>query len=243
MASLSVPASTEEGKASASLRRGSAAAIGGALLALGVPAVLLALTSRGYRPFALSDANLLRLESALVVVGAILVLLALLLYRRAFSHLRHTDRRLVPAATLCLVGSLGALAIVVAGAYLSGGPAGFTGCLNGHASHALSCLRSEDPTAGYLALAGFWLVWLGAVGLAVGLLLSGRHFRSASLTAGGVVYALLVLDLLAPFAALLVVSSLSRLVATYALLGAPVLALVAAGLVYGGARASSSAAP
>ncbi len=239
MGALTAPASTEEGKAAASLRHGSGAAIVAALLALGVPSVLIALSARGYHPLSLSHANLLELEGLLVVAGAVLLLVALFLYRRGFSHLKHTDRRLVPAATLCLVGSLGALAIVVAGAYLSGGSSGLSGCLDGHASQALSCLRSRDPTVGYLAVAGFWLVWLGAVGLAVGLILSGRHFHSAAITAGGVVYALLVLDLLGPFSALVLVSSLTRLIATYALLGAPVLALLGAGLVYAGARAAS----
>jgi hypothetical protein len=240
---MNAPASTEEAKAGASLRHGSGAAIAATLLALGAPAVLLALVARGYRPFSLGNTALLQLEGLLVVLGAVLLFLALFLYRRAFSHLKHTDRRLVPAATLCLVGSLGALAIVIAGAYLSGGASGISSCLGGHASEALSCLRSRDPAVGYLALAGFWLVWLGAVGLAVGLVLSGRHFRSATITAGGVLYALLVLDLLAPFTALVVVTSLTRLLATYALLGAPLLALIAAGCVYAGARTASAPAP
>ena len=240
---MNAPASTEEAKAGASLRHGSGAAIAAALLALGVPSLLLALTARGYRPLSLSNANLLELEGLLVVVGAILLLVALFLYRRGFSHLKHADRRLVPAATLCLVGSLGALVVVVAGAYLAGGASSLTGCIQGHASHALSCLRSQDPAVGYVALAGFWLVWLGAVGLAVGLVLSGRHFHSSSITAGGLLYGLLVLDLLAPFSALVVVSSLTRLLATYALLGAPILAVIAAGLVYAGARRSSPPAP
>jgi len=203
-ASVTAPASTEEGKADRLLRLASALAVGGSALSLAVPAALLLLADRHLYGLSAGSADLLHGEGLLVVVGGVLVVLALFLYRRAFAHLKHVDARLRPAAWLCLVGSVGALALVVAGALLTGGSSAVSGCLAGPSSHALSCLRSADPTAGYLAIAGFWLVWLGVVGLALGLVLSGRHFRAGVTVAGGALFALLAADLLFPFAGSLV---------------------------------------
>ena len=224
------PASTEEGKAAGDLRRGGVLALVGALAALAAPVALELLARSRLYGLTIGDRRVVQLDGLLVVVGAVLVLLALVLYRRAFSHLKHVDRRLVSAAVLCLVGSAGAIALVGLGAYLAGGTSSVGGCLAGPTSHAFQCLRGHDPSAGYFALAAFWLAWLGAVGLSLGLVLSGRHLRSPPITAGGCLYAVLAADLLVPFVAL--VTPLPG--AAYGLAIAPVAAVVAAGLVVAG---------
>jgi len=229
---LSGPSSTEEGKASAFLKRGSLAAIAGSVVALGGPVALLALTGVRWAGLSRSSSSTYTAEGLLVVAGAVLLLIALLLYRRAFVHLKHVDPRLKPVALLCLVGSAGAIVLVVVGAIVASGPAGLAGCLGGHPTHLLGCLRSKDPTAGYLSVVGFWLLWAGAAGLAAGLIVSGRHFGRPAMTAGGIVYAVLAAELVEPFAALVVPLALTA----YAVGAAPVAAVTGATLVYLGAR-------
>lgn len=226
------PSSTEEAKAASALRGGGLAAGGAAAIGLGAPVALLLLARGGLASLAAGSAGLLSAEAALVSVAAALAVLALFLFRRAFGHLKHVDRRLRPASLLCLLGSTGAIALVIAAAYVSGSSTALSSCLHGEPSHALSCLRAQDPSAGILAVVGFWLVWLGAAGVALGLVVSGRHFSRGAVTAGGVLYAVLVADLAAPFAGLLV-----RLPGSaYALGVAPAAAVAAAVLVYAGAR-------
>jgi Protein of unknown function (DUF973) len=226
---VSVPASTEEGKSSTYLRRGSLIAAGGALVAVAVPAALVLLSRRQLYGLSAGSHSAVALEGLLVAVGAVLLLLAFLLYRRAFAHLRHADPRLGPASVLCLVGSVGAIAVVVAGALVGGGPSAVTGCLGGRSAHALACLRAADPTVGYLALAGFWLAWVGAVGVCVGLVLSGRHFRRRLVVAAGVVYAILVLDVVVPFAGAIAAvpgTNEALAIAPFAAVAAPLLVYV-----------------
>ncbi len=197
------PPSTEEGKAAGDLRLGGGLAVLGSFLLLAAPVALLLLARAKLFGFSGFGQGSLHLDAVLAIVGAVLVLVALILYRRAFSHLKHVDPILRVASLLCLVGSVGALALIVAGAYFAGGSAAVATCAAGPARQVLSCLRSSDPNAGYAALAGFWLVWIGIVGVASGLVLAGRHFSRTAVVAGGAVYAVLAVDLLLPFAGLL----------------------------------------
>jgi hypothetical protein len=229
---LGGPVSTEEAKASLFLRRGSLAALAGAMAGLAVPVALVFLAAGHIAGLTSTSSWLLASESLLAVGGALLLVLALFLYRRAFGHLRHVDRRLAPVAALCLVGSAGALALVVVGAYVAGGSSSIAGCLSGHPTHALGCLRSRAPAAGLLAVAGFWLVWLGAAAVAAGLVLAGRHFGRRAVVAGGCSYAALAALLVVPFAGLVVPLPATPL----ALAAAPFLAVAGAVLVYLGAR-------
>ncbi len=232
------PPSTEEAKAARLLRVGSALAVAGSFLLLGGPTALLFLARRHLYGLAPGAGRLVGWDGYFVIAGGIFVLLALLSYRRSFSHLKHADAALRPAAFLCLIGSLGALVLVVAGAYLTAGASGITGCLSGRSDHALACLRSADPTAGALAIAGFWLAWLGIVGVAGGLFLSGRHFRRGLVSAGGALFALLAADLLVPFVAVL-----ARVPdGAYALAIAPFAAVLAGLLVLIGAPTGGAAA-
>lgn len=234
MGRLRGPSSTEEAKAAFLLRRGSLAAVCGSVAALAVPVALLLLSSHSVEGFSTGSAGVLSVESVLVVAGVVLLLVALFLYRRAFVHLKHVDRRLRPVSVLCLVGSAGAIALVVAGAVVAGGSSAVTGCLSGHPTHALGCLRSQDAAVGYLSVAGFWLLWVGAAAVATGLVLSGRHFRRSALTVGGALYGALAAVVIVPFVALLVpLPGVADV-----LIVAPFAALIAPGLVYSGARQS-----
>lgn len=233
---MSVPASTEESKAARLLRNAGALATGGALLALGVPVLLIELARAGQFGLAASSHVLTAESGGLVAVGGVLVMLALFLYRRSFGHLKHVDPRLRPVSALCLVGSLGAIAAVAAGAYLAGRSSAVSACVGGRASHALACLRAADPTAGYLALVSFALLWIGAVALAAGLILCGRHFRALRLTAGGGLYAVFAAEILLPFLGSLVVVPGF----VYALALAPWLAVAAGALVMLGASATAA---
>ncbi len=231
------PPSTEEGKAAGDLRLAGALAVAGSFLLLAVP-IALFLFAHG-RLFGVPrfGAGSLHFEGILAVVGAVLVLVALILYRRAFSHLKHADPVLRVASVLCLVGSVGALALVIAAAYFAGGSAAVATCVGGPATRALSCLRGADPAAGYAALAGFWLAWVGVVGLSTGLLLSGKYFARGLIVAAGVVYAILAADLLLPFVGLF--AKFPGLAETLAI--APFAAVLGGLLVLVGAPANRSA--
>lgn len=229
---MSPSATTEEAKASASLRAGSAAAVAGSVLGLGAPSALLLLAVGRVAGLSVGSSRLLLVESLLLVAGAALLVVALFLYRRAFSRLKHVDARLRPVSILCLVGSVGALALVVVGAAIAGGSSAISSCLGGHAAHALSCLRSQDPTTGYLSLVGFALLWVGAAATAAGLVLAGRFYRRRAIVAGGALYGVLAAALAVPLVAL--VGGLPSL--GYVLAVAPVAAVAGALLVWAGAR-------
>ncbi len=224
------PPSTEEAKAAGHLARGSFAGIVGALLGVVVPVALLLVAGRNAGGWFAFTSAFLATTDLFAVVGAFLLLLAFILYRRAFVRLKHVDPRLRPAAALALAGSIGALVLVVAGAWVAGGTSTLTGCLAGRPSHILSCLRASDPAIGYLALAGFTLAWIGGVGVVAGLALAARHYGRGAITAGAVVYAVFLLDLLIPLAGLLTVVPGT----VYAVGVAPVAAVLAPALVRSG---------
>ncbi len=165
--------------------------------------------------------------AGLVLVGAILFLLSLLLYRSAYSKLRRVDPRFLLASVLCLVGSIGFLLVVVAAAAYLGSAGSLVACLHGAPSHALGCLESGAPLGTYTALVGFWLGWLGGVGIVVGLAAAGRRFGRRTLYLGAVTYALLLLVLIGPFVALVYAVPDSSVL----LLAVPVLSAAAPALV------------
>ncbi len=230
--SASDPGPSPDERAAHHLRRGSVAAIAGTLLALAAPTALLALARAGAIPLSAHSTSLAATAGTLVVLGGVLVLVAFFLYRRAFSNLKRVDRRLRPISVICLVGTVGALALIVGAAAAAGGSSAISSCLAGPASHALSCLKSKDPSAGYLSAIGFWLVWAGAAAVAAGLLLSGKYYRRPAISAGGALDGVLVALLVVPFVGLLVhVPYLTGILAA-----TPVVAVASAVLVYVGAR-------
>ncbi len=176
--------------------------------------------------------TLLQTLSLLVLVGAILFLLSLFAYRLGFATLRKVDPRFSVASVLCLIGTLGFLLVVVAAAVLLGSTSSLLQCLHGQPSHALSCLKSGEPLGAYTAVAGFWLGWLGGVGIVVGLSSAGHRFARGSLYGAALVYTLLLLVLVGPFLALVYTVPDQQ----YLLLLIPLLALLGPILTLGGSR-------
>jgi hypothetical protein len=170
-----------------------------------------------------------------VLAGAILLLLSLFVYRRAFAALRKVDPRFYGASVLCIVGSIGFLLLLISAALIAGNTTSLLTCVHGHPTHALSCLESGQPLGAATGLIGFLLGWIGGVGIMVGLLLSGSRFKAPSLSGGGVVYGLLLLLLIAPFVELFVAIPY----VSYLLIVGPLLAVVGPALaLQGSARAT-----
>jgi hypothetical protein len=211
---------------------GAGLGIAGGLLAVALPLGLLLLNAYGPAQFFAFTSSFVQLLSILLLAGAILLLLSLFAYRRAFAALRHTDRRFVTASVLCLIGTLGFLLIVIAAAVLLGSTSSLLSCLHGEPSHALSCVRSGTPLGAYTGLAGFWLAWLGGLGVVLGLSLSGRRFHRGALGGGAVLYAVLLLVLVGPFADLLFPIPGAK----YLIVVAPLLVLLAPAAVWSGSR-------
>jgi hypothetical protein len=170
--------------------------------------------------------------SVLILAGAILFLLSLFVYRRGFAVLRGVDRRFVLASVLCIIGSIGFLLVLVAAALLLNDSNALTTCIKGKPSALLSCLHSSDTLGAYTGIVGFWLGWVGGVGVVIGLAAAGRRFVRGALIGGSVLYALLLVILIGPFLSLVFTVPY----AADLLLLVPVLAILAPGLVWAGAH-------
>jgi hypothetical protein len=217
------------------LRAGGTLGVVGALLAIGVPSALEISAGPGRPDLSGLSAGGLGIATAALLAGALLLLLSLLAYRSAFRVLRAADHRFRYASTLCLVGSLGLLLLVLGVLFASGSVSPLADCLSGAPGKALACYRANapgDPWGAVLGVGGFLLAWVGSLGIVAGLAWEGRRIRSPALDAGAALYALTLLVLVGPFAALLTPIPGAGLV-DYAL---PVLALLAPALVIAGTR-------
>jgi len=211
---------------------GAALGFAAALLLVVVPVAFLLVAA--YAPggfLSLQQTGLLDAIGLLVLAGAILFLLSLFVYRRAFAHLRKVDRRFLLASVLCLIGTIGFLLVLVAAIVLVGSAGSLESCLSGHPSHALTCLRSGQPLGAYTGLVGFWLAWLGGVGIVLGLSAGASRFKTREVGVGAVFYAILLLALIGPFVALVI----SFPGVQYLLVVVPFLSLLAPFFVYRGA--------
>jgi hypothetical protein len=224
--------STEEAKGASDLRQGGLIGLGGAGAAVVVPLVLLWLATGHAGGFLGFTPGLVSFTGLLVVAGAALLLVSVFLYRRGFSHLRHVDRRFRAASALCLLGSVGLIALLAAGAIVAADPSQTGHCIESAPSHAVDCLRAVQPYGAYLGLAGFWLAWAGALGLVVGFALAGTRFDRPELSVAAVLYAALLGVLVGPAAELLTPVPGAR----YLLLTAPALAVLAPLLVVAAGR-------
>jgi hypothetical protein len=222
----------EDVKGSHRIAVGAALGVVAALATLVVPLVLLWLALYNPGGFFTFNSRLVEVLSLLLLAGAILFLLSLFIYRRGFAVLRGVDPRFTVASILCLVGSLGFLLLLVAAVVILGNASSLLSCLHGQPSHALSCLRSGQPLGAYTALVGFWLGWIGGVGLVLGIASAGRRFARGALYGGSALYAVLLLALVGPFVELLYPVPGAQ----YILLATPILALLAPGLAYAGSR-------
>jgi len=239
MAKVPVPTTTEDVKGVERLGIGAAMGVAAAVVTLVVPEDFLLLATWAPGGFFTLAPAFFQTNAALIVAGAILFLLSLILYRRAFAHLRKADRRFVAASVLCLIGSVGFLLVLVAAAVVLGNASSLVSCLHGQPSHALTCLKSGQPLGAYTGLAGFWLAWLGGVGIVLGLALGGSRTSRSLLYGGAGVYGVLLAILVGPFLSLFVsVPGISYLLWTV-----PFLALIGPGLVLAASRRTPSRSP
>ncbi|MGA8542323.1 MAG: hypothetical protein WB947_02095 [Thermoplasmata archaeon] len=219
------------------LRLGLGAGLGfaGAITAIVVPLTFLFLVANFPGGFFVWNSMFVEVLSILVIAGAILLLISLFVYRRSFAALRKVDRRFLAASVLCIIGSLGFLLLLVAVAVVANNSGSLLTCVRGPTSGALHCLESGQPLGAYTGLIGFFLGWIGGVGIVLGLLMAGGRFHNGSISAGGVVYALLLVVLILPFVALFVtVPGAKDLVII-----APLLAVVGPGLALAGSVRTS----
>jgi hypothetical protein len=232
MAAPTVTVRVEDAKGSHRIAIGAGLGVAAAVIALLLPFALLYLALYHPGGFFQLDSALVQDVSWLILAGAILYLLSLFLYRRGFAVLRAVDRRFMAASILCLIGSLGFLLLLVAVVVILGSTSSLLTCIGGQPSHALSCLRSGEPLGAYTGLVGFWLGWLGGIGLVLGLGSAGRRFHRGVLYGSSALYAVLLVALVGPF--LSAIYSIPG--AEYLLLLSPLLALVAPALAYAGTR-------
>jgi hypothetical protein len=202
---------------------GSTVGLAAGIVGLVLPLGLLLLASYSPGTVIMSPSELIQVTAVLAITGALLFFASLLLYRFGFASLRSIDRRFWIASALCMLGTVGLLLIVlpIAVALLSSDA--MANCIQGAPTKASACLRSAAPLASYVAAAGFVLVWLGGLGIVVGLGLASVRYRQAWLTAGAALYALVVLGLIAP--ALALTTPVGGL--AYAILALPLLVLIA----------------
>jgi hypothetical protein len=221
-------------------RLGTGAGLGlaGGIVGVVLPIVFLWLTSHNPGGFFVYNTMLVNTTGYLVLAGAILLLLSLFLYRRSFSVLRKIDRRFAVASVLCIIGSIGFLLLLVSAAVLVGASSSLIHCLHQSPSAVLSCVRAGQPLGADTALIGFWLGWLGGLGIVIGLTLAGRRYQNGAVLGGATLYAILLLVLIGPFLGLL--TPLPGI--EYLLLVAPIFLVIGPGLVLGGARRTLSKA-
>lgn len=212
---------------------GAGIGLAAAVLLFVVPVIFLLIAAYDPAGFlALDQAAFLDSTGLLVLAGALLFLFSFFIYRRGFAHLRKVDSRFTVASFLCLIGSIGFLLILVAAIVIIGSSSSVLSCVNGHASHALSCLESGEPFGAYTGLLGFWLSWVGGVGIVLGLSAASSRFKTRSIGLGATFYGLLLLVLIGPFVALVVTFP----GAAFILVLAPILSILAPYFVFHGAR-------
>jgi NADH:ubiquinone oxidoreductase subunit 6 (subunit J) len=178
------------------------------------------------------NATLVGLTSIFVVMGAILLALSFTFYRSGFSALRKFDRWFLTASILCDIGSVGLVLILLGAALALVSSPALVQCIQGAPSSAVTCVQSVQPLTAYSVVLGFWLAWVGGLGIVVGLVLGGRRHEEMRLVAGGATYAILLLVLIDPFVAVLFPIGGWQ----YPLLTIPVLAVAAPALVLVGSH-------
>jgi len=221
-------------------RMGAWAGVVGALAAIALPSAFLWLAA--YNPGGIFsfDFTFLQYTNWLLIAGALLFLLSLTMYRSGFSALRKEDSRFNVAIALCWVGSIGFILVIAVASYFLGSLDPITACIRGQPTQALSCLNSQSPLGAATAVIGFWLGWVGSVGVVLGLFIGGDRIPSALLIVGGILYLLLLVVLVLPFASMLTHVPGLR----YIVILAPLFGILAPLFVLGGAhRSDPSAAP
>jgi hypothetical protein len=233
MVNVPVARSAEDEKGLFRIATGAGVGLAAALLVIVIPMGFLLVASYAATGFlSLHQTALVDAIALLILAGSLLFLFSLFLYRRGFAHLRKVDSRFWVASILCLVGAVGFLLILVAAVVIVGSADSFLGCLQGRPTHALSCLRSGEPLGAYTAVLGFWLAWLGGVGIVLGLWTGSSRYHTREMGVGAALYAVLLLVLIGPFVSLVV----SFPGVEYLLVLVPILSVLAPYFVFRGAR-------
>ncbi|MGA8709714.1 MAG: hypothetical protein ACLP8Y_08195 [Thermoplasmata archaeon] len=233
MATTTIPHSEQDTTGLFRIATGAGVGLAAALLAIVIPVGFLLVAS--YEPggfLSLHQTAFLDAIGLLILAGALLFLFSLLIYRNAFAHLRKVDRRFIVASVLCLIGTLGFILLLVAAVVVVGSSSSLLSCINNQPTHALTCLRSGQPLGAYTGLIGFWLGWVGGVGIVLGLSAGSSRFKNREIGLGAGLYAILLLALIGPFIALIV----SYPGVEFILLLVPLLSLLAPFFVFRGAR-------
>lgn len=212
---------------------GAGLGLAAALLTIVIPTAFLLVAAYDPSGFlSLRQTAFIDATGLLILAGALLFLLSLIIYRRGFAHLRKVDSRFTVASVLCLVGSIGFLLLLVAAVVIVGSATSLLSCVHGQPTRALTCLRSGEPFGAYTGLVGFWLGWVGGVGIVLGLFATSSRFNARAVNYGAAFYVVLLLVLIGPFVSLVV----SFPGVEYLLILAPVLALLAPYAVLHGTR-------
>ncbi|HXQ49322.1 MAG TPA: hypothetical protein VN842_06080 [Thermoplasmata archaeon] len=214
------------------IETGSVIGLAAGLVGIGLPIALVLFAAYAPGVKLLTGKQLIEVTAILAIAGALLFAISLLVFRLGFSTLRAFDHRFWSASVLCMLGSVGVLLLIVPIGIAFASSDAISNCIAGAPSHALTCIRSVSPLASYSATVAFWLLWLGGLGIVIGVGLAASRFHQALFYGGAAVYAVLLLGLLGPALGLLVpVVSL-----TYPLLAAPFLILLASALTFQGCR-------
>ncbi len=199
-------------------------------LAFPVGLVLLATYSPG--TVFLTGVELVEATALFALVGALLFAGSLLLFRTGFAALRKFDPRFWVASVLCMIGTVGVILVLIPIGLAATYSDSLANCVRGAPSRALGCLSSVAPLAADWAIVAFWLLWLGGLGIVVGVGLAGVRYRQGWFYGGAALYALLLLGLLGPVLGLLFpIGSL-----TYPLLAVPFFVLAAPATILHGSR-------
>jgi uncharacterized membrane protein len=205
MATTSIPWSEPDRTGLFRLATGAGVGLAAAVLAIVIPVAFLLIASYDASGFlSLQQTAFLDATGLLILAGALLFLVSLFFYRRGFALLRKVDSRFTVASILCWIGTLGFLLVVVAAIVIVGSSSSLLSCVNGQPTHALTCLRSGDPLGAYTGLVGFWMGWLGGVGIVLGLWAGSSRFKTREIGLGAALYAILLLALVGPFVSLVV---------------------------------------
>jgi hypothetical protein len=212
---------------------GSTIGLAAGIVGLALPVTLFFLADYSPGTILLSPSNLIQVTAILALAGAILFAISLTLYRWGFWSLQSVDRRFWAASALCLLGTVGVILIVLPMALAFTASDAMASCIQNAPTKALACLNAAAPLDSVVALAGFWLIWLGGLGIVVGIGLISVRYRESYLGVGAGLYALLLLGILTPVLGL--VFPLEGLV--YSIFALPVLVLLAPVLIsYGSHR-------
>jgi uncharacterized membrane protein len=233
MAAQSIPENELDRTGLFRIATGAGVGLAAALLAIVIPIAFILIASYDASGFlSLHQTAFVDATALLILAGAILFLVCLFFYRRGFALLRKVDPRFTAASILCWIGTLGFLLILVAAVVIVGSASSLLSCVSGHPSHALTCLNSGEPLGAYTGLVGFWLGWLGGVGIVLGLSAASSRFKTREIAVGAALYAVLLLALVGPFVALVV----SFPGVEYLLALVPILSLLAPYFVFRGAN-------